>query len=123
MIEIQDREQAQQEFQRLVDAVPQHIVVLHGDGRRLYANQAVLDYHGLTPEEFLFVDHSQCFHPDDLETYDRHRQSGIASGEPWEAEARLHRKDGQYRWFLIRARPLRNQQGLVIRWYLARTLI
>src|SRR6516165_1490258 len=121
MIDIQDREQAQQELQRLVDAVPQHIVVLYGDGRRLYANQAVLDYHGLTLEEFLFVDHSQCFHPNDLEAYDRHRQSGIASGEPWEAEARLHRKDGQYRWFLIRARPLRDEKGLVIVWYLART--
>src|SRR5215831_15270930 len=98
MIEIQDREQAQQELQRLVDAVPEHIVVLDGDGRRLYANQAVLDYHGLTSEQFLVVDHSQCFHPDDLETYDRHRQFGIASGEPWDAKVRLHRKDGLYRW-------------------------
>jgi PAS domain S-box-containing protein len=121
MIDIQDREQAQHELQRLFDAVPQHIVVLRGDGRRLYANQAVLDYHGLTWEQFLVVDHSQCFHPDDLEAYDRLRQSGIESGEPWEAEVRLHRKDGQYRWFLIRARPLQDQQGRVIRWYLART--
>jgi len=119
--DIEDRKQAQRELQQLVDAVPQHIVVLYGNGRRLYANQAVLDYHGLTPEEFLVVDHSQCFHPDDLEAYDRHRQSGIASGEPWEAEVRLHRKDGQYRWFLIRGRPLRDERGLVIRWYLART--
>ena len=121
MIDIEDREQAQRELQRLVDAIPQHIVVLHGDGLRLYANQAVLDYHGLTSEQFLVVDHSQCFHTDDLETYDRHRQSGIASAEPWEAEVRVHRKDGQYRWFLVRARPLRDQQGHVIRWYLART--
>ncbi|HEX2714909.1 MAG TPA: sigma 54-interacting transcriptional regulator, partial [Candidatus Acidoferrales bacterium] len=62
-----------------------------------------------------------CFHPEDLENYSRLRDSGIAGAEPWEAEARLRRKDGQYRWFLIRGKPLRNEQRLVIRWYLART--
>jgi len=121
MIDIEDRKQAQRELQQLVDAVPQHIVVLYGDGRRLYANQAVLDYHGLTLEEFLVEPITNCFHPEDLERYKHQRNSGIAAGEPWEAEARLRRKDGQYRWFLIRGRPLRDEPGLVIRWYLART--
>jgi PAS domain S-box-containing protein len=121
VIEIEDRKQAQQELQQLVDAVPQHIVVLYGDGRRLYANQAALDYHGLTLDEFLVEPLTNCFHPEDLERYGGQRNAGIASGEPWEAEVRLRRKDGRYRWFLIRARPLRDEQGLVIRWYLSRT--
>lgn len=120
-IEIEDRKQAQRELQLLVDAVPQHIVVLYGDGRRLYANQAVLDYHDLTSEEFLVEPISNCFHPEDLENYSGLRDSGIARGEPWESEVRLRRKDGQYRWFLIRGKPLRGEQGLVVRWYLART--
>ena len=121
MIHIEDRNQAQRELQQLVDAVPQHIVVLYGDGRRLYANQAALDYHGLTLDEFLVEPLTHCFHAEDLENYKRQRDPGIASGEPWEAEVRLRRKDGQYRWFLIRGRPLRDAQGRVIRWYLART--
>ena len=119
--DIHDRKQAEAELRQLVDAVPQHLVVLDGEGRRLHANRAVLDYHGFTQQEFLVVDHCRCLHPDDLANYDRRRQSGIASGQPWETEARLHRKDGHYRWFLIRANPLRDDQGHLIRWYLSRT--
>jgi len=99
MIDLEERKRAQQELQQLVDAVPQHIVVLYGDGRRLYANQAVLDYHGLTLDEFLVEPITNCFHPEDLERYEGQRNIGIASAEPWEAEVRLRRRDGQYRCF------------------------
>src|SRR5215469_1838868 len=119
--DIHDRKQAEAELRQLVDAVPQHIVVLDGEGRRVLANKAVLDYHGFTRQEVLVVDHCQCFHPDDLDNYNRMRQAGIASKEPWETEVRLHRRDGQYRWFLIRANPLRDDHGHIMRWYLSRT--
>lgn len=121
LVDTGDREHGGGDLQQLVDAVPQHIVVLSGDGRRLYANQAARDYHDLTLEQFLVEPITNCFHLDDIENYSRIRDSGIASGEPWEAEARLRRKDGEYRWFLIRGKPLRNSQGAIIRWYLART--
>ena len=92
----------ERELRQLVDAVPQHIVVLAAGGRRLHANQVVLDYHGLTLEEFLAeVTPTKCVHPEDLERYLNLRQSGIKSGAPWEAEIRLRKKDGQSRWFLI----------------------
>jgi len=120
--DIEDRKRAQWEIEQLVDAVPQHLVVLSGDGRRLYANKTVRDYHGMTLQEFLAEEvPSHCFHPDDVALYMRSRTAGIASGQPWEAEARLRRKDGQYRWFLYRANPLRDEQGVVIRWYISRT--
>jgi PAS domain S-box-containing protein len=110
------------ELRELVDAVPQHIVVLDGDGRRLHANQVVLDYHGLTLEEFLNEDTPiKCFHPEDLEKYSSLRRSGMTNGEPWEAEIRLRRKDGRYRWFLLRSNPLRNELGRVLRWYVSGT--
>jgi len=102
--DIEDRKRVQWEIEQLVDAVPQHLVVLSGDGRRLYANKTVRDYHGMTLREFLAEEvPSHCFHPDDVALYMRSRTAGIASGQPWEAEARLRRKDGQYRWFLYRA--------------------
>lgn len=109
------------DLQQLVDAVPQHIVVLTGNGHRLYGNQAACEYHGLTSEQFLVEPITNCFHAQDIETYTRIRNEGIAAGNAWEVEARLRRKDGQYRWFLIRGKPLRNENGSVDRWYLTRT--
>ena len=119
--DIDDRKRAEAELRQLVDAVPQHIIVLDSQGQRLHTNQPVLDYHGYTLEEFLVVDYCHCFHPDDLEAFKDRLHFGIASKQPWETEVRLHRKDGQYRWFLIRANPLRNEEGQVVRWYLSRT--
>src|SRR5215471_2043237 len=119
--DIHDRKLAEAELRQLVDAVPQHIIVLNGEGHRLHTNQPVLEYHGYTLEEFLVVDYSYCFHPDDLASFKRKLQEGIASGEPWETEVRVRRKDGQYRWFLIRANPLRDDQGRIVRWYVSRT--
>jgi PAS domain S-box-containing protein len=112
---------AEVELQQLVNALPQHILVLSADGTRLHANQVVLDYHGFTPEQFVLEPITNCFHPDDIGNYIRIRSTAIPKGEPWEAEARLRRKDGQYRWFLIRGKPLRNDQEVVIRWYLTGT--
>jgi PAS domain S-box-containing protein len=119
--DIHDRKQAEAELRQLVDAVPQHIIVLDGEGRRLHTNQPVLEYHGYSLGEFLVVDYSHCFHSDDVKSFERKLREGIASGEPWEAEVRVHRKDGQYRWFLTRANPLRDDQGRVVRWYVSRT--
>ena len=119
--DIHDRKLAEAELRQLVDAVPQHIIVLDAEGRRLHANQPVLRYHGYTLEEFLVVDYSHCFHPDDLASFERRLRDGIASGEAWEAEVRVHRKDGKYKWFLTRANPLRDDQGRIVRWYVSRT--
>jgi PAS domain S-box-containing protein len=114
--------EAERELEQLVDAVPQHIVVLAADGRRLHANQVALNYHGLTLQEFLAeVTPAKFVHPEDLERYLNLRQSGIKSGALWAAEIRLRKKDGQFRWFLIRANPLRDERGSVLRWYLAGT--
>jgi len=119
---LEAKAEGDRELRQLVDAVPQHIVVLAADGRRVHANQVALDYHGMTLEEFLSeVTPTKWVHPEDLERYLNLRQSGIQSGALWEAEIRLRKKDGQSRWFLIRAKPLRDERGGVLRWYLAGT--
>ena len=120
--DVKDQGRVQWELEQLVDAVPQHLILLSGTGRRIYANRAVREYHGMALEEFLAEDViARFFHPDDLAHYKRLRDAGIASGAPWEGEARLLRKDGQHRWFLLRANPLVDAQGRVTRWYLSST--
>jgi formate hydrogenlyase transcriptional activator len=108
----------ERELRRITDAIPQTIVVLDPSGAPLYANQATLDYTGLTAKD-VFAPHfrERIFHPDDLERLRDERTAALTRGLPFEAEQRARRKDGQYRWFLIRYNPFRNEQGEVIRWY------
>jgi formate hydrogenlyase transcriptional activator len=108
----------ERELRRITDAIPQTIVVLDPTGVPIYANQATLDYAGLNAEDVLAPDfRERIFHPDDLERLRTERNASLERGLPFEAEQRARRKDGQYRWFLIRYNPFRNEQGQVIRWY------
>src|SRR6267154_1238341 len=106
------------ELRRMTDAIPQTIVVLDPSGAPIYANQATLDYTGLAIEDVLAPGfRGRIFHSDDLEILRDEREAALARGLPFEAEQRALRKDGQYRWFLIRYNPFRTEQGQVIRWY------
>src|SRR6202795_3039820 len=72
--DIEDRKRAEnklleeeRELRRITDAIPQTIVVLDPDGHPLYANQAMLDYTGLTMEDVTSDFRASIFHPEDLE--------------------------------------------------------
>ena len=108
----------QTELRRMTDAVASYIYVLRPDGTALYANQTVLDYTGLTLEDVQREDQrARVFHPEDLERLREERQEGFARGKPFELEQRALGKDGNYRWFLVRFNPLRDDHGNIIRWY------
>jgi formate hydrogenlyase transcriptional activator len=108
----------ERELRRITDAIPQAIVVQDPSGFPLYANQATLDYSGLTIEDIPTAGfRARIFHPDDLERLRDERESALARGLPFEIEQRALRKDGQYRWFLIRYNPFCDEQGRVMRWY------
>jgi formate hydrogenlyase transcriptional activator len=108
----------ERELRRITDAIPQAIVVLDPSGVPLYANQETLNYTGLTIEDvFTPGFRERIFHPDDIERLRDERQAALTRGLPFESEQRALGKDGQYRWFLIRYNPFRDDQGRVIRWY------
>jgi len=123
--DIEDLKQSQErlrederELRRITDAIPQTIVVQDPFGVPIYANQATLDYTGLTADDVIAPNfRERIFHPEDLEKFRNERKAALARGLPFEFEHRALRKDGQYRWFLIRYNPFRNEQGQVIRWY------
>jgi formate hydrogenlyase transcriptional activator len=123
--DIEDRKRAEEklrqderELRRITDAIPQTIIVQGPDGSPIYANQAVLDYTGLTMEDVITSDYrARIFHPDDLARLREERQAALARGLPFEIEQRALRKDGQYRWFLIRYNPFHDEQGHLVRWY------
>ncbi len=106
------------ELAEILDAIAESIVVLTPDGGTLYANRAVLDYTGLTMPDVLAADFpSLLFHPEDVVRLKDTRRAGLSHGVPFEIEWRARRHDGQYRWFLVRYRPLVDDQNRVLRWY------
>src|SRR3989442_209070 len=106
------------ELAEILDAIAESIVVLTPDGVTLYANRAVLDYTGLTMPDLLAADFpSLLFHPEDVARLKDTRRERLSHGVPFEIEWRARRHDGQYRWFLVRYRPLVDDQSRVLRWY------
>jgi formate hydrogenlyase transcriptional activator len=108
----------ERELRRITDAIPQTIIVQDPSGVPIYANQATLDYTGLTSGDVIAPNfRERIFHPEDLEKFRSERKAALARGLPFEFEHRGLRKDGQYRWFLIQYNPFRNERGQVTRWY------
>ena len=123
--DIEDRKQAEEklrrdegELRRITDMIAQIITVHDSEGVPIYANKAVLDYTGLTIEDVMRPDYrSRVIHPDDLERLRDIRQTALVRGLPFEYESRARGKDGQYRWFLNRWNPFRDENGRLTRWY------
>jgi PAS domain S-box-containing protein len=110
--------QSERELRQVVEAIPALILVLTPDGDPLYANEQLLEYTGLTREDVHTGNfRERVFHPSDMERLRDERREALARGAPFELEQRARRKDGQYRWFLNRFSPLRDDKGHVIRWY------
>src|ERR1700730_16633075 len=112
----------EQKVHQIFDAIPQHILVANANGDVLFVNQTALDYHGVTLDAIRSKDSLRKFcHPEDLAIIAESNDRSIASGLAVEFKARVLRKDGLYRWFLIQGNPVRDEQGHVTRWYGTRT--
>jgi PAS domain S-box-containing protein len=100
-----------------IDALPALAWSTEPDGSADYFNQHYLDYVGLSTDETSGWGWTASIHADDLNALTATWQRCLAAGERGEAEARMRRHDGQYRWFLLRANPLRDETGRIIKWY------
>src|SRR5262245_25226925 len=105
------------ELTHLIDAVPGLAWTALPDGRAESLNRRWLDYTGLTAEHAQGWGWAEAVHPDDRERLVEEWQSSLAAGPPIDTEARIRRFDGSYRWFLIRANPLRDESGNILKWY------
>lgn len=103
----------------VVDAIPAHIWRAAPDGAIQFVNRQWMDYTGLSQAEsqgWAWAS-TNVIHPDDLPGLLDTWQRVLAAGQPDEAEARVRRVDGEYRWYLIRAVPVRDQAGAIVGWY------
>jgi diguanylate cyclase (GGDEF)-like protein/PAS domain S-box-containing protein len=104
-------------FHTIAEAVPEIIWTATPDGQDDYFNQRCFDFTGSTLEEMRGMGWGKVVHPDDLGNCISSWQNALQLGQPYEIEYRLRRKDGNFRWFLNRANPIRNATGEIIKWF------
>jgi PAS domain S-box-containing protein len=113
--DIEDRKEAEARLRLVIDTLPALVWSKLPDGSADFLNQRFLEYTGFSLEEGLGWGWMNEFHPEDRA--EEEWRAAFAAGEPFEREARLRRADGAYRWFLLRAVPLRDERGNVVKWY------
>ena len=107
---------SERRLQTIIDTIPASVWYAGADGVTSFWNKRWQDYAGFAPEEkdgnwWVIV------HPDDLERLEDTIGATVPDGRPGEVEQRLRRFDGEYRWFLSRWEPLRDERGSVVSWY------
>lgn len=101
----------------IIDAIPVHVFTAAPQtGETTWVNSRMLSYRGATSEEFM-ADPYEPFHPDDRANYIRLWLAAVRKGEPFSYQIRIRRFDGCYRWFMIRAVPLRDNRGIIVHWF------
>ena len=105
------------ELRTIVDALPAQAWASRADGYNIFCNQQWLDYSGFTQETARGWSYRDTIHPEDLGPYIEKWNAFSAQGVSIEAEARFRRVDGVYRWFLIRAVPVRDENGNILKWF------
>ncbi len=100
----------------IIDTIPTMAWSVRPDGVVDFVNKRWLEYTGLSLEEEL-QEPTRVVHPEDLPSVMEKWLADMAAGEPSEDEMRLRRADGEYRWFLVRTAPLRDERGNLLKWY------
>jgi len=114
--DIEDLKRAEDRVQLIINTIPTMAWTVRPDGVVDFLNQRWLDYAGLSLAEEI-EDPTLAIHPEDLRRSVKKWLVNMAAGEPYEEEMRLRRADGEYRWFLVRTAPLRDEQGNLVKWY------
>ena len=104
------------QFRSFAQAIPNHFWTSPPDGQLDWFNDQVYAYSGMQPGELDRGGWVAMVHPEDLPEAEQRWRSALSSGEIYEAEFRLKRHDGAWRWHLARAVPIRDTEGRIIRW-------
>ena len=108
-------QEQEKRFRDAVETMPALAFVADPKGNRTFMNRGWLEYTGLSPDEASGWE--KTIHPDDLKRFTDRWRTSEATGRPLDYEARLRRgSDRVYRWFLIRAVPLRDKRGKIVKW-------
>ncbi len=105
------------QFRFVTDFMPQIVFSAQADGNFDFFNQKWYDYTGLNPDQTLNNGWMSALHPQDYDRTLKTWQQSLANGNSFQFENRMRRADGSYRWFLMRALPMRDEKGQVEKWF------
>jgi PAS domain S-box-containing protein len=108
-------------LRQIVDSIPGFAATLNPAGQVEHLNRQLLDYFGKTVEELKAWQFGDAVHPDDLPHVIATLTRSIQTGDPYDIEHRCRRSDGVYRWFQVRALPVRDPDGGITGWYVLLT--
>ena len=124
LTDIDDRKRAEdairaseRNLNQIINAIPALAWSARPDGSAEFFNQHYLDYVGLSAEQAKDWGWTAAVHPDDRNTLIAAWQRMMAADQAGDCEGRLRRFDGEYRWFLFRTNPLRDESGKAFKWY------
>lgn len=107
---------SEERFRGLSEAMPQIVWTAEPTGARDYYNPRALEYAGASLSNLTGWNWTSIIHPEDRKATLNAWRQAIATGQIYEIKHRLRRADGEFRWHLARAVPLRNEKGEVIHW-------
>ncbi|MBX3578433.1 MAG: PAS domain-containing protein [Rhizobiaceae bacterium] len=108
--------QSEEQFRVFAQAVPNHVWAARPDGNLYWFNDRVYAYAGAAPGALDGADWTTIVHPDDLPGAAEAWAHALATGETYETEFRIRQADGAYRWFIVRAQPVRGTDGEILSW-------
>ena len=108
---------SEKELRDVIDSIPATVWSALPDGSNIYVNKRFVEYSGSSAEQRAGSGWQAAIHPDDLERHAGKWMEAVATGKPFDDEARYRRADGQYRWHLDRGVPLRDEDGNIVKWY------
>ncbi|HUH54881.1 MAG TPA: histidine kinase [Rhodanobacter sp.] len=112
-----DLQSWEKSFRIAIDTIPGLAWFGSADGPVEFLNKQWCDYTGISMDDALGWGWTATIHPDDMSRLQTQWQDALAHGQAGELEARVRRFDGEYRWFLFRYAPLRDNAGRVLKWY------
>jgi len=112
----QQRQEAEDLYRWLIQGIPHIVFAFDRDGNTIFVNEQWTVYSGLSYEQGLGWAWRAAVHPDDLPGYQKRRETALATGQGYVTEYRMKRKDGRYRWQLVRVVPLKDDTGAVLKW-------
>jgi PAS domain S-box-containing protein len=109
-------EESERQFRTLADNMSQLAWIAEPAGRIYWYNERWYSYTGTSHEAMMALGWRSLHHPDHRQRVETRLQRCFATGSLWEDTFPLRGKDGQYRWFLSRALPIRDERGNITYW-------